>query len=39
MAPLSGTPDQLRHTFATGLANVGMSLQALVGVLGHVTPS
>lgn len=28
----------LRHTYATELANAGMSLQALMAVLGHVTP-
>jgi hypothetical protein len=32
------TPHQLRHTWATGLANAGMSLQALMALLGHVTP-
>ena len=26
---------QLRHTWATGLANAGMSLQALMALLGH----
>lgn len=36
--PLNPTPHQLRHTFATELANAGMSLQALMAVLGHVTP-
>jgi hypothetical protein len=30
--------DFLRHTWATGLANAGMSLQALMALLGHVTP-
>jgi integrase len=32
------TCHQLRHTWATSLANAGMSLQALMAVLGHVTP-
>lgn len=27
-----------RHTYATTLANAGMSLQALMALLGHVTP-
>jgi integrase len=35
---LTVTPHQLRHTWATGLANAGMSLQALMALLGHVTP-
>jgi len=37
-APLRVTPHQLRHTFATGLANAGMSLQALMALLGHSSP-
>jgi integrase len=36
--PLIITCHQLRHTWATGLANAGMSLQALMALLGHVTP-
>jgi integrase len=35
---LTITCHQLRHTWATGLANAGMSLQALMALLGHVTP-
>ena len=35
---LAVTPHQLRHTWATELANAGMSLQALMAFLGHVTP-
>ena len=29
------TPHQLRHTFATALINAGVSLQALMALLGH----
>jgi integrase len=36
--PLRVTPHQLRHTYATELANAGMSLQGLMALLGHVTP-
>nr|WP_231138015.1 tyrosine-type recombinase/integrase [Rhodococcus opacus] len=36
--PLIVTPNQLRHPWATELANAGRSLQALMALLGHVTP-
>lgn len=32
------TPHQLRHTFGTSLVNAGMSLPALMALMGHVTP-
>ena len=31
-------PHQLRHTYATTLANAGLSLPALMALLGHQTP-
>jgi hypothetical protein len=37
-APLHVVPHQLRHTYATGLANSGMSIQGLMALLGHTTP-
>ena len=36
--PLHVTPHQLRHTYATALANSGMSIQGLMALLGHTTP-
>jgi hypothetical protein len=35
--PLRVLPHQLRHTYASTLAHAGMSLQALMALLGHVT--
>jgi integrase len=32
------TPHQLRHTFGTSLINGGISLPALMALMGHVTP-
>ena len=37
-APLRVVPHQLRHTYATELVNAGMSLQALMALLGHSSP-
>jgi hypothetical protein len=31
------TPHQLRHTYATALVNAGVSLQALMALLGHMS--
>jgi len=31
----TATPHQLRHTYATALVNSGVSLQALMALLGH----
>ena len=36
--PLHITPHQLRHTFGTSLINGGISLPALMALMGHVTP-
>jgi hypothetical protein len=36
--PLHVNPHQLRHTYGTALINGGISLQALMALLGHVTP-
>jgi integrase len=36
-APLGVTPHQLRHTYGTTLINSGMSLQALMALMGHVS--
>jgi integrase len=35
--PLHVTPHQLRHTYGTTLVNAGMSLQALMALMGHVS--
>jgi integrase len=37
-APLRVTPHTLRHTFGTSLINGGISLPALMALMGHVTP-
>lgn len=37
-APLHVTAHQLRHCYATALANAGMSIQGLMALLGHTTP-
>jgi integrase len=38
-AGLTGvTPHRLRHTYGTELINAGMSLPALMALMGHVTP-
>jgi integrase len=36
--PLHVTAHQLRHCYATALANSGMSIQGLMALLGHTTP-
>lgn len=36
--PLKVVSHQLRHTYATSLVNAGMSLQALMALLGHRSP-
>lgn len=36
-AALRVTPHQLRHTYATTLVNGGLSLQALMALMGHVS--
>ncbi len=38
-APLHVVTHQLRHTYATSLANAGMSIQALMALLGHNSPA
>jgi integrase len=37
--PMRVVPHQLRHTWATELANAGMTLQALMALLGHQSPN
>jgi integrase len=37
-SPAHFTLHQLRHTFGTSLVNAGISLPALMSLLGHVTP-
>jgi integrase len=37
-APVRIVAHQLRHTYATSLVNAGMSLQALMSLLGHSSP-
>jgi len=37
-SPMHLTLHQLRHTFGTSLINAGMSLPALMALMGHVTP-
>jgi hypothetical protein len=37
-APVKIVAHQLRHTYATTLVNAGMSLQALMNLLGHSSP-
>jgi integrase len=37
-APLHITVHQIRHTFGTSMINAGMSLPALMALMGHVTP-
>lgn len=36
-AGLDISPHQLRHTYATALVHTGLSLQALMALLGHVS--
>lgn len=38
LTPLHVVSHQLRHTYATSLVNAGMSLQALMALLGHRSP-
>lgn len=37
-SPVHLTPHQLRHTFGTSLINAGISLPALMALMGHVKP-